>query len=188
MPVKDRRSVKKSNGKRGPTKPKKREQSKSPPVSEQQRRFGLIKEILESNKEKGNPRDYVVITHRRQILDVSGVFEIKAELPDEMEPGNHVWVRGYVNNHEIIASAIVVEDNIEVDGKMHTMLRDEPRTKEWLLDRDELSPLPLTMNPMLIHKRKLDFYLGEGWADTFWNFKLNRRRAHPKTRIIQKIN
>lgn len=174
--------------KRGPTPRKKPEENKTPPVSEQQRRLRLIKEILISHKTRGNPRDYVVITHRSQIMDVGGVYEIKAKLPDKIEAGNHVWVRGYVNQREIVAAAIVVEDNIDVDGKLHTMLRDEPRTKEWLLDRADLSPLPLTMAPMLIHKRRLGFYLGEGWAGTFWNHKLNRRRAKPQTRIIQRLN
>lgn len=156
-------------------------------VSERGRRIQLITSVMIANKEKGNPRDYVVITHGKQILDASGVYEIQAKLPDEMPPESHVWVRGYVKGKEIVASAIVMEDNIDVDGVAHVMVHNEPKTKEWLLLRGDLSPLPLTMAPMLIHKKRLDFYLGEGWGGVFWNQKLSRRRVKPRRKFIRSV-
>jgi hypothetical protein len=159
-----------------------------PPVSEQQRRVGLIRQLMIANKARGNPRDFVVITHAKQILDVSGVYELKTRLPDDLEPGSHVWVRGVRNDREIVAAAIVIEDHVIREDKEHVMIRDEPRTKEWLLPREDIHPLPLMMNPMLIHKKRLDFYLGERWADVFWNGKLKRRRSKPRARLIRKIN
>ncbi len=170
----------------GPTRAK---PPKDPPpiVSERGRRIQLITQVLVANKEKGNPRDYVVITHGKQILDASGVFEIKAKLPDKMAAGSHVWIRGNVKGKEIVASAVVMEDLIDVRGIPHTKVCDEPKTKEWLLPRCDLSPLPLTMTPMIIHKKRLDFYLGKGWGDVFWNGKLNRRRAKPRRKNIQTV-
>lgn len=162
--------------------------AKKAPKSERDQRLRLISGLMEDLKAKGNPRNHIVITHARQILDVSGVYEIRCELPQLLEEGNHVWVRGHVNDREVVSSAIVIEDYVRrktEDGEqVCVMLRDEPRTKEWLVPREDLSPLPLTMNPMLIHKRDLDQFLGDGWSDVFWNHKLRMRRAHPKSRII----
>jgi hypothetical protein len=172
--------------KAGPTR-KKAPKDPPPTVSERGQRINLITQVLVANKEKGNPRDYVVITHGKQILDASGVYELKAKLPDEMEPESHVWVRGHTNGMEMVVSAIVMEDNVDVDGEPHVLIRDDPKTKEWLLPRADLSPLPLTLTPMVIHKKRLDFYLGAGWAAVFWNAKLNRRRAKPRLKLIQTV-
>lgn len=183
------KAKRKSHKKRkGPTKAKPPKES-DPPVTQEQYRLKLIKDLIVANKVRANPRDYVVITQARQVLDVSGVYEIQSVLPDPLEEGNHVWVRGHTSSgREVVAAAIVIEDHVireTTEGEQDcVMIRDEPRTKEWLVPRVDLSPLPLTFTPMLLHKSKLDNYLGEGWADVFWNFKLRKRRASPRMRSV----
>lgn len=192
FPAKGKRARKKPKGK--PTQAKRPEpKSKTPPKSTQEHRLRLITELMFDREMKGNARDFVVITQAKQILDVSGVFELRYSLPDPLEEGNHVWVRGHASSgREVIAAAIVIEDHVEretEDGVQDcVMIRDEPRTREWLIPRADCCALPLTANPMLIHKSKLDGFIGEGWSDVFWNAKLRRRRAKPKARLVGKTN
>jgi hypothetical protein len=185
--------------KRARKKPKSKSVEKTSPKSEQDHRLRLISELMFDRDMKGNPRDHVVITQAKQILDVSGVFELRYSLPDPLVEGNHVWVRGHTSSgREVVAAAIVIEDHVEreVEGENDedkwvqdcVMIRDEPRTREWLVPRVDCSPLPLTANPMLVHKRNLDALIGKGWSEVFWNSKLRRRRAKPKTSIIRKLN
>jgi hypothetical protein len=180
---------------KGPTRAKKQEALKPgeepPAVSEEQRRYRLIRDLMRDHKRKGSPRDHVVITRMIQILDISGVYQVRASLPSDLAAGNHVWVREYIDGRETARPVIVVEDHVIQEGEdgpqEMVMVRDDPRTKEWVVPRFECAPLPLTMNPMLIHKSKLDHYLGEGWAEVFWDHRRKRRRVKPTARVIQRI-
>lgn len=161
--------------------------------SHQGYRLKLITDLLRERKIFGHPRDHVIIVQGHQLLDVSGVYEVKATLPDPLQEGNHAWIRGNASDGtEVVVAVLIIEDHVKstIDGKEVdcVMVKDEPRTKEWLVPRSDLSPLPLTMRPMALHKRDLDDYLGDGWSNVFWNAKLKRRRSRPMTRILGKMN
>ena len=148
-------------------------------MSEEQRRLELIQGMMKHRGVKGNPRDYVTITQAAQIMDVNGKYCIKCRRPENREPENHVWVRGFNSEGgETVTIGVVVEDGYGSEGKQ-LLLRDDPRTREWVEERDHCSPLPLTLSPMLIHKRELGTYLGDRWRETFWSLKTDARRAKP---------
>jgi hypothetical protein len=159
------------------------------PRSEQQRRLQLIERLMRDQGNKGNPRDYLIVTQGRQIMDVSGVYDVRAELPEVLEPGNHVWTRSSNEGKEVVELAIVVQDRAQLDGYDGpvVLVRDEPRTREWPILRAELSPLPFTMAPMLIHKRSLRKYLGDRWGEVFWDESMRHRRARPALRRLMRV-
>jgi hypothetical protein len=147
--------------------------------SPEKQRLNAIREYMEQYNVKGNARDFVVILNAKTIYDVSGAYEIKAALPDPIEAGNHVWVRGMsVDDKEVIASAIVKQDHYDSNGVDSVLITDE--YKEWVVSREDVRALPLCMTPMLIHKSKIHKYLGDDWGETFWNNKLKMRRSRIK--------
>lgn len=134
-------------------------------------RLEQIWKMMESKKIKGNPRDFVVVVGRNLLIDRSGVYEIEAQFPSKLEPGNHVYLNLIKKGIESVITLIVVEDKGE-----DLLIRDVKNTFTQLIRKTEVYPLPLPKSPILIHKKKLDFFLGPSWKKRFWNQKLKRRK------------
>jgi hypothetical protein len=128
-----------------------------------------IRAMMQSEKRRGNVKDFVVIAHHGMIYDHDRTWQVRAQLPAELQPGWRVFVFDRDGN---LAMMHVVRD----EGENLWLSAGHGEHK---VPRSECYPTGIPRAPKLVHKSQLRSYVGERWAALFWHQKLGRRVTNP---------
>lgn len=129
-----------------------------------------IRAMMKSDKRRGNVKDFVILAHHATIYDNDRYYEVRARLPDQLEPKSHVYV--YDRDGELVPASVV---RVDEEGAIWLTFGNG----EFKVTRAECYPTAIPRTPKLVHKSRLARYIGDRYSSMFWNKTLNKRVVRP---------
>jgi hypothetical protein len=160
---------------------KQRRQAKAKLIAEAKRKYvepssikftnglSLIASLMAQYDQRGNPKDWVVLSEHSVIFDGERTFKVRATLPEKLV-GQHVFVVDRTTKQQRMKTVLVQED-------MGEMLQITDGKSEWVHPRSETYPTAIPGRATPIHRSKLSQYVGMEIAANWWKPNIGRVKA-----------
>lgn len=131
--------------------------------------LSLIASVMAQYKQRGNPKNWVVLSEHSIIYDGEKTFKISATLPENLE-GEHVYVVDRFTKQQLMLRVLCLKDMGE------TLLLKDNRS-EWNHPRSETYPTLIPGRATAVHRSRLAEYVGEKIAANWWKPNIGRVKA-----------